>query len=56
MSKIKKEQHEMPIWEVKLGASKEEGGTRGITYTVGGATCMPFHLWEGEMPFRPLVE
>jgi acetyl-CoA decarbonylase/synthase complex subunit delta len=40
---------------VKLGATKEEGGTRGRTYTIGGETCMPFHLWEGEMPHRPLV-
>jgi len=40
---------------VKLGATKAEGGTRGKTYLVGGETCMPFHLWEGEMPNRPLV-
>ncbi|MCP4752793.1 MAG: acetyl-CoA decarbonylase/synthase complex subunit delta [Proteobacteria bacterium] len=50
-----KETCDVPIWEVKLGATREEGGTRGRTYTVGGATCMPFHLWEGEMPNRPLV-
>ncbi|MCP5104151.1 MAG: CO dehydrogenase/CO-methylating acetyl-CoA synthase complex subunit beta [bacterium] len=52
---IKKDSCEVPIWTVKLGASKEEGGTRGKTYTIGGETCMPFHLWEGEMPHRPLV-
>jgi acetyl-CoA synthase len=52
---IRKESCEVPIWTVKLGASKEEGGTRGKTYTIGGETCMPFHLWEGEMPHRPLV-
>jgi len=46
---------EEPVWEIKLGATKEEGGTRKRTYTVGGATCMPFHLWEGEMPNRPLI-
>jgi acetyl-CoA decarbonylase/synthase complex subunit delta len=40
---------------VKLGATKSEGGTRGRTYSVGGSTCMPFHLWEGEMPNRPLL-
>jgi acetyl-CoA decarbonylase/synthase complex subunit delta len=40
---------------VTLGATKEQGGTRGITHTVGGATSMPFHLWEGAMPHRPLV-
>ncbi len=31
------------------------GGTRGHTLTIGGADCMPFHLWEGRMPNRPLV-
>lgn len=52
---IKKESCEVPVWTVKLGAAKEEGGTRGKTCTIGGETCMPFHLWEGEMPHRPLV-
>jgi len=52
---IKKESCEVPIWTVKLGATKEEGGTRATTYTIGGETCMPFHLWEGGMPHRPLV-
>jgi acetyl-CoA synthase len=53
--KVRKETCENPIWTVKLGATKEEGGTRGRTYTVGGSTCMPFHLWEGIMPNKPLV-
>jgi len=53
--KIKKEACEVPVWAVKLGAGKEEGGTRGRTYTIGGETCMPFHFWEGDMPNRPLV-
>jgi acetyl-CoA synthase len=52
---IRKETCESPIWKVKLGNTKAEGGTRGKTYTVGGSSCMPFHLWEGEMPSRPLV-
>jgi acetyl-CoA synthase len=42
-------------YSVKLGNLKSEGGTRGKTYTVGGANCMPFHFWEGKMPNRPLV-
>ena len=45
----------MPICTVKLGALRSEGGTRGRTYCIGGATAMPFHLWEGAMPNRPLV-
>jgi len=52
---IRKERCEVPIWTVKLGATKAEGGTRGRTCVVGGATCMPFHLWEGAMPHRPVV-
>jgi acetyl-CoA synthase len=52
---IPKERCESPIWTVKLGNLKSEGGTRGVTYTIGGQNCMPFHLWEGEMPSRPLV-
>ena len=52
---IKKDSCEVPIWTVKLGATKTEGGTRGKTYKIGGHTCMPFHLWEGEMPNRPLI-
>ena len=53
--KLKKDKCEFPVWTVKLGATKKEGGTRGKTLSVGGASCMPFHLWEGEMPNRPLV-
>ncbi len=52
---IPQETSDIPIWTVKLGATKEEGGTRGKTLTVGGETCMPFHLWEGTMENRPLV-
>jgi acetyl-CoA decarbonylase/synthase complex subunit delta len=51
----RRERCEMPICTVKLGALLSEGGTRGRTYRIGGATAMPFHLWEGEMPNRPLV-
>ncbi|MFC1610325.1 acetyl-CoA decarbonylase/synthase complex subunit alpha/beta [Myxococcota bacterium] len=52
---IKKEACDVPIWTVTLGATREQGGTRGRTVQVGGATAMPFHLWEGEMPHRPVV-
>jgi len=49
------EKNENKLWTVKLGNTPAEGGTRGVTYNIGGASCMPFHLWEGEMPNRPLV-
>ncbi|MFH1130581.1 MAG: acetyl-CoA decarbonylase/synthase complex subunit delta, partial [Pseudomonadota bacterium] len=52
---VLKEKCEVPVWEVTLGATDEQGGTRAHTLTIGGATCMPFHRWEGEMKNRPLV-
>ena len=52
---IKHETAGTPVWEVTLGATKEQGGTRGHTITVGGAAAMPFHLWEDSMPNRPVV-
>ncbi len=52
---IRKEKCEVPIWTAKLGATKADGGSRGVAYQIGGATAMPFHLWEGYMPNRPRV-
>jgi acetyl-CoA synthase len=52
---IERNRCETPIWTVTLGATREQGGTRRATCRIGGATAMPFHLWEGEMPNRPLV-
>ncbi|MEI6131408.1 MAG: acetyl-CoA decarbonylase/synthase complex subunit alpha/beta [Bacillota bacterium] len=52
---VKQETYENPVWEVKLGNTSAEGGTRGKSLTIGGATSMPYHLWEGKMPNRPLV-
>ncbi|HYA14884.1 MAG TPA: acetyl-CoA decarbonylase/synthase complex subunit delta, partial [Syntrophales bacterium] len=52
---VRYEKCEVPIWQVTLGATKKTGGTRGHTLTIGGADCMPFHLWEGRMPNRPVV-
>ncbi|MEN6317722.1 MAG: acetyl-CoA decarbonylase/synthase complex subunit alpha/beta [Syntrophaceae bacterium] len=52
---IRRETCEVPVWQVTLGATKQTGGTRDHTLTIGGANCMPFHLWEGAMPNRPIV-
>jgi len=52
---VRKETPAAEIWTVTLGATRDEGGTRGHTATVGGATAMPFHLWEGETPHRPII-
>ncbi|MHB1293425.1 MAG: acetyl-CoA decarbonylase/synthase complex subunit delta [Anaerolineae bacterium] len=43
------------IREVTLGALATEGGTRGCTVTVGGASTLPFLHFEGNMPHRPAV-
>jgi acetyl-CoA synthase len=52
---IRKEPCEQAVCEVTLGATKDQGGTRGHVLKVGGDTAMPFHFWEGTMPNRPLV-
>ncbi len=46
---------DLAITAVTLGATKKDGGTRSHTLTIGGATAMPFHFFEGDMPHRPIV-
>ncbi len=53
--KPRQERSEIPVCTVKLGALHTQAGTRGRICVVGGSTAMPFHLWEGRMPHRPLV-
>ncbi len=48
---IPKQQCEVPIHTVTLGVEKE--GRRALS--IGGESCMPFHLWEGEMPHTPKI-
>ena len=50
-----KEKWTTPINTVTIGATKEEGGTRGSTVTVGGETTLPFLTFEGEIPHRPVI-
>lgn len=40
---------------VTIGATKEQGGTRAKTVTVGGETALPFLTFEGAIPNRPVV-
>jgi acetyl-CoA decarbonylase/synthase complex subunit delta len=40
---------------VTIGATPENGGTRGSVVTVGGETTLPFLTFEGEIPNRPAV-
>jgi acetyl-CoA decarbonylase/synthase complex subunit delta len=50
-----KEKWSGSINEVTLGATKEQGGTRGKTVTVGGHTTLPFLTTEGVMKNPPVI-
>lgn len=52
---IQKEKYRNKVGEVVLGATREEGGTRTHTITVGGESALPFLHFEGEIPNRPVV-
>ncbi|MCY3024181.1 MAG: CO dehydrogenase/CO-methylating acetyl-CoA synthase complex subunit beta, partial [Planctomycetota bacterium] len=43
------------VQTVTLGATKENGGTRGRTLTLGGQNAMPFHYFEGAVPHPPVL-
>ncbi|MGB9713661.1 MAG: CO dehydrogenase/acetyl-CoA synthase subunit delta [Candidatus Bathyarchaeales archaeon] len=43
------------IVEVKLGATKSEGGTRGKTVTIGGETTPAFYTFERPTPHPPVI-
>ena len=43
------------ILEVKLGATKSEGGTRAKSLTIGGETSPPYYFFESEMPHPPVI-
>ena len=50
-----KEKWSNKINTVTIGATKDQGGTRGSTVTVGGETTLPALTFEGEIPNRPVV-
>ncbi|MCR3921629.1 MAG: CO dehydrogenase/acetyl-CoA synthase subunit delta [Firmicutes bacterium] len=50
-----KEKYRNKVGTVVLGATKEDGGTRGYTITVGGESTLPFLHFEGDIPNRPVV-
>ncbi|MEJ2561678.1 MAG: acetyl-CoA decarbonylase/synthase complex subunit delta [Anaerolineales bacterium] len=52
---IPKEKYTSSVRQVTIGATADEGGTRTHTLTIGGETCMPFLLHEGETPNRPAL-
>ena len=52
---IPKEKWSGTVREVTLGATREQGGTRTRTLTVGGETAMPHHAFEGSFPHPPAL-
>ncbi|MBN2518525.1 MAG: CO dehydrogenase/acetyl-CoA synthase subunit delta [Candidatus Altiarchaeota archaeon] len=44
-----------PIREVKIGATKEDGGSRDYSLTFGGQKTMPFYFFESDTPHKPEV-
>jgi acetyl-CoA decarbonylase/synthase, CODH/ACS complex subunit delta len=50
-----KEQWTHRINTVTIGATKEQGGTRGSTVTVGGQTTLPYLAFEGALPNKPVI-
>jgi len=52
---IFKEKYRSQVREVVLGATKEQGGTRSHTITVGGEQALPFLHFEGSIPNKPVV-
>jgi len=52
---IYKEKYRSKVGEVVLGATKEQGGTRSHTITVGREAALPFLHFEGEIKNRPVV-
>ena len=52
---IPKEKWSGTVREVTLGATREQGGTRTRTLTVGGETALPHHAFEGSFPHPPAL-
>lgn len=47
---IPKEKWSGKVRELTLGATREQGGTRSHTLSVGGETALPYHGFEGSIP------
>jgi len=52
---IVKDRNSGKVLKVTLGATKEQGGTRTCTITVGGEASLPFLHFEGEVPNKPVI-
>jgi acetyl-CoA decarbonylase/synthase complex subunit delta len=52
---IPKEINAGKVVEVTVGATSDQGGSRSHTITIGGSTALPFHFFEGDIPYRPVI-
>lgn len=52
---LPKEKYAGKVREITIGATKEQGGTRAKTVTIGGETALPFMYFEGAMPHAPAL-
>ncbi len=52
---IPKEKYAGKVREITIGATKEQGGTRAKTVTIGGESAMPFLHFEGTIPHPPAI-
>jgi len=50
-----KEKWANTINTVTIGATAEQGGTRGKTVTIGGESTLPALTFEGEIPNPPVI-
>ena len=55
MIELHKEKSAGSVRTVTIGATKDQGGTRARTLTIGGETALPFLAFEGALPNRPAL-
>jgi len=55
MIELHKEKSAGTVRTVTIGATKDQGGTRARTLTLGGETALPFLAFEGALPHRPAL-
>ena len=52
---LPKEKYAGKVREITLGATKDQGGTRAKTVTIGGESTLPFLHFEGSIPHPPAI-
>ncbi|MCL4488124.1 MAG: acetyl-CoA decarbonylase/synthase complex subunit delta [Chloroflexi bacterium] len=52
---IPKDKYGGKVREIVIGATKEQGGTRSKTVTIGGESTLPYLHFEGGMPHPPVI-